>query len=446
MFDENTTKKKFSEMMNENVQKDTSTTSSSPQTNTQTSMQANTQAPVSGERVQLPMPPGMHASGSRDPLQSDAQSVERDILQQRDKSHVPSCDEFAPCECIEGGDHMEEQQSQPPAKSGFLSSIGLGDKSTIAVIGILIVVIICILAFVVYRMIKRKRYQKELMCKEADLQTMRQQRASQQPPCDDGFNEIEDFEDEEPVPIRVPKRKHSRQQQPVEELDEEEEEVEPEPIRRNQRTRVPMQHNAKGGFAMNDAQDEQASMQAQQMQAQQMQVNDVQANMQARSLQAQQMRANNVQASMRAQPQQSAQMDDNEFITDVPHFNDAPRERKDTVAPQLTQQQMIKHVLNNRAIEANNRKQQALSLQQAQEEERDAMYAKENEQIAGELGLVRGRGIDTERIKSLLAEQQQSGLEPTHEPTIEQVDETQESIPQPESSGIIDQSLILSAN
>lgn len=124
--------------------------------------------------------------------------------------------------------------------------------------------------------------------------------------------------------------------------------------------------------------------------------------------------------------------DDNEYVANIPQFEDAPKETEGIQKKKMTQQQMIKKALNNKCIDMNNRKQQAIALQQKQKDEELENYAKEEQKIATELGLNRNQDINEEEIKKLIKEEDLK-------------DETNNEQPF-EDAGMLDQSLILGAH
>lgn len=121
--------------------------------------------------------------------------------------------------------------------------------------------------------------------------------------------------------------------------------------------------------------------------------------------------------------------EENEYVTDIPKFNDAPT--PDTDQPKkMTQQQMLKHALNTRMIETNNKKQQALTFQEQLKAEAEENYTKDAAKISASLGLSRNQDINEEKIKQIIEEEEQNK-------------EQQQNAEETEDNDLIDASLIV---
>lgn len=279
-----------------------------------------------------------------------------------------------------------------------------------------VLLIVCIIGFIIYVIVSNKQTQQIILCKNSEIESCNEKinkmkkdyketitsletennnlkqhiMSIHSPPPDDEDEEIEEFkQDDKPITIEYPiqQRQQPTQQQRQQQV--------------QQRQQQPTQQKQQQVQQIyEDEQEEAEEQQPTQPVKVNQQVNEIETN-------------------------------DNEYTTEIPIYEDAPQETQGIQhKKRLTHNQMIKKALNNKCIETNNKKQQAIALQQKKQEEDLENYTKEEQAIATELGLNRNQDINEEKIKELIKEE----------------DLKEDNEQQFDDAGIIDQSLILGAN
>ena len=288
-----------------------------------------------------------------------------------------------------------------------------------------VLLIVCIIGFIIYVIVSNKQTQQIILCKNSEIES-----------CNDKINKMKKDYKETITSLETENNNlkqhiisiHSPPPDDDEEIEEFKQDNKPITIE------YPTQHNMQNISYPNEQRQQQPTMQQRQQQQ------AIQQKQQQPTQQVQQIYEDEQEETEEQQPMQSVKVNqqvneietnDNEYATEIPIYEDAPQETQGIQhKKRLTHNQMIKKALNNKCIETNNKKQQAIALQQKKQEEELENYTKEEQAIATELGLNRNQDINEEKIKELIKEE----------------DLKEDNEQQFDDAGIIDQSLILGAN